>query len=42
MIGCAAIVFTMSGVSTPAAEQPRNTSAPRVTSSSVRAGVTCT
>ena len=39
MIGCGAIVPTISGVSTPAVEQPRNTSQPDTTSASVRAAV---
>ncbi|MCY1209839.1 hypothetical protein D9M72_215050 [compost metagenome] len=37
--GLAAMVLTMSAVSTPAVEQPRNTSAPLTTSASVRASV---
>ena len=39
MIGRSAIVATISPVSTPAAEQPRKTSAPRTTSARVRASV---
>ena len=39
MIGRGAIVPTISGVSTPAVEQPRNTSQPATTSASVRADV---
>ena len=39
MIGWPAMLFTMSGVTTPAAEQPRNTSASFITSASVRAPV---
>ena len=39
MIGCLAIVFTISPVSTPAALQPRKTSASFTTSASVRASV---
>ncbi len=35
------MVLTISAVSTPAAEQPRNTSAPLTTSASVRASVFC-
>ena len=38
MIGLAAILATISGLSTPAADRPRNTSAPSITSASVRAG----
>jgi hypothetical protein len=41
MIGREAIVFTISGVSTPAVEQPRNTSQSTITSASVRASVLC-
>jgi hypothetical protein len=37
MIGLAAIVATISGFSTPPADRPRNTSAPTITSASVRA-----
>ena len=36
MIGCRAIVATISGFSTPAVEQPRNTSQSFTTSASVR------
>ena len=39
MIGRVAIVATIAGVSTPAVEQPRNTSPPDITSASVRADV---
>ncbi len=39
MSGCLAIVFTISALSTPAALQPRNTSASFTTSASVRASV---
>ena len=39
MMGCVPMVLTMSAVSTPAAEQPRNTSAPSTTSAKVRAPV---
>ncbi len=39
MIGSRAIAATMSGLSTPPAERPRKTSAPAITSPSVRAGV---
>jgi hypothetical protein len=41
MIGLGAIVLTISGVSTPAAEQPRKTSDLSTTSASVRASVAC-
>ena len=37
--GVSAIFFTISGLSTPPAERPRKTSAPAITSSSVRARV---
>jgi hypothetical protein len=37
--GRAAIFFTDAGCSTPPADRPRNTSAPSITSSSVRARV---
>ena len=37
MIGFAAIDFTMSGVTAPLAERPKNTSAPSIASASVRA-----
>jgi hypothetical protein len=39
MMGLAAMLATISGFSTPAAEQPRNTSAPPMASASVRAAV---
>ncbi len=41
MIGRSAIRFTISGVSTPGPERPRNTSHPAITSSSVFACVFC-
>jgi hypothetical protein len=41
MIGRSAMLFTISGVTAPAAEQPSSTSAPAITSASVRAGVFC-
>jgi hypothetical protein len=41
MMGLSAMVLTMSAVSTPGAEQPRNTSAPLTTSARVRASVFC-
>jgi hypothetical protein len=40
MMGWVPMALTMSAVSTPAAEQPRKTSAPATTSASVRAVVT--
>ena len=39
MIGLGAIAFTISGLSAPAAERPRNTSAPCIASISVRSSV---
>ena len=39
MSGLAAILATIADLSTPAAERPRNTSAPPITSASARAGV---
>ena len=39
MIGSLAIVLTISGLSAPAADSPRNTSAPLQASASVRASV---
>ncbi|MNN70532.1 hypothetical protein D3C81_1863880 [compost metagenome] len=41
MIGLSAIVLTISPVSTPAVEQPRNTSALLTMSASVRLAVSC-
>ncbi|EWS64178.1 hypothetical protein Y695_02583 [Hydrogenophaga sp. T4] len=37
MMGCVPMLFTMSASTTPAAEQPRNTSAPFMASARVRA-----
>ena len=39
--GRAAIFLTISGLSTPPADRPRNTSAPSITSASMRADVFC-
>ncbi len=39
MIGLGAIVFTISGVTAPPLESPKNTSAPASASASVRASV---
>ncbi len=39
MIGLSAMLLTIASFITPAAEQPRNTSAPATTSASVRASV---
>ena len=41
MMGWSAMPLTMSCVSTPPVEQPRNTSAPGITSASVRSFVVC-
>ncbi|MNV38288.1 hypothetical protein D3C71_1298340 [compost metagenome] len=41
MMGLGPMVLTISAVSTPGAEQPRNTSAPLTASASVRASVFC-
>ena len=40
--GCGAMLLTISAVTAPAAEQPSSTSAPSITSASVRAAVRCT
>jgi hypothetical protein len=39
--GFGPIALTISGFSTPPADRPRNTSAPTITSASLRSSVTC-